>query len=143
MRDMGRRLCGLAMLSAAGVTTMIHRSVYDVSHDGPATLSEFALGLATFVLSCLGLLLVIHGRALFRREDRSTGLAGRASYPSFRSRLIAPITPAGRAYDTRYGALVMKTRHAAASGQASAGRHAIAGTGRSGHQSAVTSRSRR
>lgn len=142
MRDMGHRLCGLAMLSAAGVTTMIHRTVYDVSHDGPATLSEFALGLATFVLGCLGLLLVIHGRALFRRGDRSTGLAGRAPYRSFRSRLVAPITPAGRAYDARYGALVMKTRHAAALGQASAGRHAV-GAGRPDHQSPVTIRPRR
>jgi len=100
-------------------------------------------GLATFVLGCLGLLLVIHGRALFRRGDRSAGLARRASCSSFRSRLIAPITPAGRAYDTRYGALVMKTRHAAASGQASAGRHASEGTGCPGHQSAVTIRPRR
>ena len=100
-------------------------------------------GLATFVLGCLGWLLVIHGRALFRRGDRSTGIAGRAPYPSFRSRLIAPITAAGRAYDTRHGALVMKTRHAAASGQASAGRHASEGTGCPGHQSAVTIRPRR
>lgn len=130
------------MLSAAGVTTMIHRSVYDVSHDGPATLSEFALGLATFVLSCLGLLLVIHGRALFSRGDRSAGLAGRAPYRSFRSRLVAPMTPVGRAYDTRYGALVMKTWHAAASGQALAGRHAVVAGG-SDHQSPVTVRPRR
>jgi len=142
MRDMGHRLRGLVILSAAGVTTMIHRSVYDVSHDGPATVSEFALGLATFVLGCLGLLLVIHGKALFEREDRPARGAGHASYQDFRSRLVAPITPAGRAYDTRYGALLMKSRHRAASGHVSVGRHAAAGAGRARHQSSVAVRPR-
>lgn len=85
------------MLSAAGVTTLIHRSVYDVSRAGPATVSEFALGLATFVLGCLGVLLVIHGKALVGRQDPPTGPAARR-----------PAAGAGRARDQ--GADIVRPR---------------------------------
>ncbi|MEG8038676.1 hypothetical protein QP166_04675 [Sphingomonas sp. LR60] len=90
---------------------MVHRGVYEAARHGPAQISEFGLGLLTFVLASTGILLLIHGAKLFKPAPdrlRSEELRARTA---FRSRLEAPITPQGRAFDTRHGASMMQARH--------------------------------
>ncbi|MEI5688810.1 hypothetical protein [Sphingomonas kyungheensis] len=132
MRDRGARLCGGILLAAAGATTLIHRAVYSVHRGGPATVAEFALGLATFLLAASGVLLLLHGRRLLARPATAQDRRGSSPQQDLRARLLDPITPAGRAYDTRRGAALMKTRHRAAAATACADRRHRRGPQRRG-----------
>lgn len=105
------RLLGVVLLGCSGGSTLVHRSVYEAARHGPAQAVEFGLALLTFILASTGILLLIHGAKLFKpAPDRLRGEDLRAR-TAFRSRLEAPITPQGRAFDARYGASMMQARH--------------------------------
>lgn len=63
-RDLFWRLAGLGLLMAAGGSTLLHRAVWLTAKSGPAPGLEAMLGLATFMLACLGVLLIINGARL-------------------------------------------------------------------------------
>jgi hypothetical protein len=121
---------GLVLLAGSCLSTLAHRVVYESARQGPAQAAEFGLGLLTFMLASTGILLLIHGDRLFRRIDDD----GRDHAPTCRGplmrRLLEPITPAGRAFDTRHGASMMQARHAIASARA------LAPVQAEGHQAA-------
>lgn len=96
------RLVGVLLIAASGGSMLAHRSVYEAARQGPAQTAEFVLGLLTFLLSSAGILLLVHGGRLFARRGAA----------DIAIRLTAPITPHGRAYDTRHGASLMQARHA-------------------------------
>ncbi len=62
---MAPRLLGVVLLLASGGTTLLHRAIYAAAR--PAQALELAIGLTTFVLASVGMLLLIHGAALFMR----------------------------------------------------------------------------
>lgn len=68
MLDLRHRALGLGFLVASGVTTMVHRKIFEVAQHGPAQLGEPAIGLPTFMLASAGILLLINGSRLFARE---------------------------------------------------------------------------
>lgn len=53
--------------STSGGTTLLHRSIYLAARHGPAQVLELALGLTSFILASIGVLLLIHGARLFTR----------------------------------------------------------------------------
>lgn len=108
------RLLGLILLACSGGSTLVHRSVYEAARSGPAQPAEFALALLSFVLANTGILLLIHGARLFARAVSSADSVDHRPALTFRSRIEAPITPRGRAFDTRHGASMMQARHAIA-----------------------------
>lgn len=63
-RDILHRLVGVAVLLGAGASTLLHREVWLVHASGPASGLEAALGLLTFALASLGVLLIIGGARL-------------------------------------------------------------------------------
>ena len=95
------RLTGLAFVAASGGTTLIHRAVYDASRNGPPSVIEMGLCLATMMFASMGVMLLIHGRRLFERAPAS-------SRCSLGDRLLDPISPAGRGYDTRRGVALIQ-----------------------------------
>ncbi|MFD1952186.1 hypothetical protein ACFSGX_15535 [Sphingomonas arantia] len=106
MHRIAPRLAGLALVAASCGTTWVHRSIWDAAHNGPAQAAELGIGLLTFMLASAGVLLLIHGVALFGRTINEAPPAT----PDLIGRLLDPITPAGRAYDTRRGVAMMQTR---------------------------------
>lgn len=90
---------------------MAHRSVYEAARHGPAQAAEFGLALLTFILASTGMLLLVHGAKLFKPAPSRLRNAEQHAPSAFRSRLEAPITPQGRAFDTRHGAPMMQARH--------------------------------
>jgi hypothetical protein len=89
----------------------VHRGVYEATRHGPAQVAEFGLALLTFILVSTGILLLFHGAKLFKPASKGAGGAGLPVQTVFRSRLEEPITPQGRAFDTRHGASMMQARH--------------------------------
>lgn len=97
-RDILHRMAGVVALLGAGASTVLHREVWLAHASGPATGLEAALGLATFVLASLGLLLVLGGsrfrdgwkrngeRAARRREQRNGERTARRREQRVRSR---------------------------------------------------------
>lgn len=65
MADIRYRLAGLAFLVASAGSTAIHRAIYEAAKRGPAQLGELALGLSSFILASIGILLLVHGGRLF------------------------------------------------------------------------------
>jgi len=99
------------LLGCSVGSTLLHRSAYEAARHGPAQVAEFGLALLTFILASTGILLLIHGAKLFKpAPERLRGEDLRAR-TAFRSGLEAPITPHGRAFDTRHGASMMQARH--------------------------------
>ncbi len=90
---------------------MVHRSVYEAARHGPAQAAEFGLALLTFILASTGMLLLVHGAKLFKPAPDRLRSAEQRARSAFRSSLEAPITPQGRAFDTRHGASIMQSRH--------------------------------
>lgn len=76
-RDTLHRLMGAAILMGAGVSMVLHREVWRAHAAGPATGLEAALGLLTFALASLGLLLLIGGSRLRDGWKRDCGRAAR------------------------------------------------------------------
>ena len=74
-RDLFWRLAGLSLLVAASGSTFLHRAVWITAKSGPATGLEAMLGFATFILACLGVLLIINGARL--RDSRKATLDNR------------------------------------------------------------------
>lgn len=82
-RDILHRLAGIAILFGAGVSMLLYRKIRLDGAGGPVTEPEAALGLLTFTLACLGMMLLIGGarlrdgwrrrreRAIRRRERRA------------------------------------------------------------------------
>ncbi|TXC70748.1 hypothetical protein FSB78_07205 [Sphingomonas ginsenosidivorax] len=64
-RAIAPRLFGVALLLASGGTTLLHRAIYAAAR--PAQALELAIGLTTFLLASVGILLLIHGPALLVR----------------------------------------------------------------------------
>jgi hypothetical protein len=109
MRDVTSKLVGAALLCGSGASTLLHRNAFVAARGGPAGLGEVAFGLLTFFLASTGILLLIHGRALFRRPERKP-VDGVRRHPVF----TAPL-PLNEALDSRYGvALVLAHRAIAA-----------------------------
>ncbi len=69
MRDLHYRVGGVICLIGTIGSTLVHRSIYEGARRGPAQIAEFAAGLVTFTLACLGILLLIHGARLFGRSN--------------------------------------------------------------------------
>ena len=69
-KQLAWRCAGVVALAAAWLSSLAHRTVLDASRAGPATALETLLGLATFILASLGVLLLIHGRRLFHDAAR-------------------------------------------------------------------------
>jgi hypothetical protein len=99
------------LIAASGASTLVHRSVYETAYPGPAQTVEFALGLLTFVLASVGVLLLIHGGKLLERSS-APGVTPRAGAADLTARLLEPIKANGRIYDTRHGSSLMQARHA-------------------------------
>lgn len=98
------------LLVCSGASTLVHRSVYEAARHGPAQAAEVGLALLTFILASTGILLLIHGAALFKpAPDRASGDHRRAR--DGRSRLEPSIAAEGRSFDTRHGAAMMHARH--------------------------------
>lgn len=71
--DVGWRFGGVVACVAAGGTSLLHREVLAARGGGPATGAEVVLGLLSFLLASLGVLLLIHGAALRRGWRREPG----------------------------------------------------------------------
>ena len=63
-RDILWRLSGLALLAAAGASSLIHRHVLSLTRNHAASALEMGLGLTSFVLASLGVLLMMYGAGL-------------------------------------------------------------------------------
>lgn len=63
-RDMAWRLGGLLALAAAGGASLLHRSVPATRVGGPVSSLDFVLGLCSFVVASLGVLLLVRGARL-------------------------------------------------------------------------------
>ncbi|WP_298089561.1 hypothetical protein [uncultured Sphingomonas sp.] len=85
--------------------------MYEAARHGPAQAAEFGLALLTFILASTGMLLLVHGTKLFKPAPSRLRNAEQRARSAFRSRLEAPITPQGRAFDTRHGVSMMQARH--------------------------------
>ncbi len=105
------RLLGVVLLGCSGESTLVHRSVSEAARHGPAQAAEFGLALLTFILASTGMLLLVHGAKLFKPAPDRLRSAEQRARTAFRSRLEEPITPHGRAFDTRHGASMMQARH--------------------------------
>jgi hypothetical protein len=117
MRSLPPRLVGVVFLLGSLGTTWCHRAVYETGRHGPAQVAEFGLGLASFLFACTGILLIIHGAALFGGVRARAG-AGRlvtqsgtridrsAAAPDFRTLL-----------DTRHGVSLVQAEYAIATAQ--------------------------
>jgi hypothetical protein len=105
------RLLGVVLLACSAGSTLVHRGVYEAARHGPSQVAEFGLGLLTFILASTGILLLIHGARLFKPVEERVDRKGLGAQTAFRSRLEVPITPQGRAFDTRHGASMMQARH--------------------------------
>jgi hypothetical protein len=105
------RVLGIGLLACSGASTLVHRSIYEAARHGPAQFAEFGLALLTFILASAGILLLIHGARLFKPASEDAGGGDLPAQTVFRTRLEEPITPQGRAFDTRHGASMMQARH--------------------------------
>jgi hypothetical protein len=74
------RLLGALLLAASGGTTLVHRAIYAPAR--PAQVAELAIGLTTFLLASVGILLMIHGSALFVRRTAGLTPDGRSRKPT-------------------------------------------------------------
>jgi len=110
------RLAGLVFVAASGGTTLIHRAVYDASRNRPPLAIEMGLCLVTMMLASMGVMLLIHGRRLFERMPAS-------SRRSLEDRVLGPIPPAGRVYDTRRGVALMQAHASLKRARASCSSH--------------------
>lgn len=99
------------LLGFSGGSTLVHQSVYEAARHGPAQTAEFGLALLTFIFASTGMLLLVHGAKLFKPAPPRLRKAQQRAQSAFRSRLEAPITPQGRAFDTRHGVSMMQARH--------------------------------
>jgi|GEM_PF-6732285 len=63
-RDILWRLSGLALFAAAGASSLIHRHVLSLTANHAASALEMGLGLTSFVLASLGVLLMMYGAGL-------------------------------------------------------------------------------
>ncbi len=63
-RDIVWRLSGIAFFAAAAGSSLIHRHVLSLEAKRAASALEMGLGLTSFVLASLGVLLMIHGAGL-------------------------------------------------------------------------------
>jgi len=105
------RLIGVMLVAASGVSSLVHRSVYEAAYQGPAQAAEFALGLLTFIFASAGILLLVHGGKLLDQSSASS-MSPNARSADIAARLMEPIKAHGRIYDTRHGASLMQARHA-------------------------------
>jgi hypothetical protein len=127
-RDILHRLAGVALVLGAGASTLLHREVWLAHASGPATGLEAVLGLLTFALASLGILLVIGGarlrdgwkrdcdRAARRREQRVKPDQGTVDAEAEHRRIMAAAVDSmafagGRAAIATF--LVMRARQAA------------------------------
>ena len=114
MRSIPPRILGAVLLAASAGSTLVHRSVYAVSRHAPARPVEFALATLTLVLASTGILLIIHGARIFAPGGRVPATRRGVEPVDLQSRLTEPVTPAGRAFDTRRGVSFVQARHAIA-----------------------------
>lgn len=63
-RDILWRISGVALVAAAAGSSLIHRHVLSLEANHAASALEMGLGLTSFVLASLGVLLMIHGAGL-------------------------------------------------------------------------------
>jgi hypothetical protein len=106
------RLTGLVLLLASGGTTLVHRSIWEAARHGPAQVAEFGIGLATFMLASVGVLLVIHGGKLFALDTLERGKVDRQRRPrDLMTELLQPVRSSARALDTRQGVAAFQAAH--------------------------------
>lgn len=105
------RLLGVVLVACSAGSTLVHRDVYEAARHGPPQVAELGLCLLTFVLASTGILLLIFGARLYKPVAERANSVDLGAQTAFRSRLEAPITPQGRAFDTRHGASMMQARH--------------------------------
>ena len=74
MTNLTARLTGVVCLATAGASTLLHRAIVVAAQGGPAQLAEFAVGLLTFVLASLGVVLLTNGARLFDSQETVTQL---------------------------------------------------------------------
>ncbi|WP_179641079.1 hypothetical protein [Sphingomonas guangdongensis] len=105
MAKVPARLFGMFMLAASCGSTMIHKWSYDITRSEPAQIAEFALAFLTFVLAATGVLLLIHGVALFDRVRESK--RDETEHDTF-----SPwsVTRSGSSFDTRHAAALAQAR---------------------------------
>lgn len=77
---MPARIAGVLLLLAACGTTLLHRQVWLAARDGPVALAELVLGLGSFTLATLGIVLLVSGRHP-RRVVTFCNLASRRRWP--------------------------------------------------------------
>ena len=120
MDDLRARVAGAMFLLGSCGSTLLHRHIYKAAQHGPPHIEELGVGLLTFVLASIGILLLLHGSKLFRR---SVGpVPPNASAPSRREweveRLLAAGSPEAMLLDTRHGvALLLAYRALAAAAE--------------------------
>jgi hypothetical protein len=119
------RLVGVLLLAASGISTLVHRAVYQATRQGPPQLAELGLGLLTFMLASAGILLVIHGARLWHRDEADPNVPEKTQTTDLESLLLGQVTPAGQAFDTRRGASLMKAVHVSAASTPLASRRQI------------------
>jgi hypothetical protein len=71
INDLLWRGSGLIALGVAALSGLMHRAVLEAHSQGPASAWELVLGLTSFAAASLGVLLLLHGRRLFR-DDAQT-----------------------------------------------------------------------
>jgi hypothetical protein len=64
--DLGWRCAGLLALALAALASLGHRALLEAQATGPASALESVLALTSLLFASLGVLLLIHGRRLFR-----------------------------------------------------------------------------
>lgn len=65
------RCAGVGFIVASLGTTWVHREIFAAARHSPARFGELAVGLLTFTLASVGILLLIHGARLFARDDHA------------------------------------------------------------------------
>lgn len=68
--DLRARCSGCGLIVASLLTTWVHRELFAAARHGPARFGELAVGLLTFSLASVGVLLLIHGARLFASRPR-------------------------------------------------------------------------
>lgn len=83
-RDIIWRVIGAFAIGGAGGTSLLHREVSLATAGASPALAELLLGLSSFVLASVGVLLLIHGARLHENRRQEPGFArapNKSPYP--------------------------------------------------------------
>jgi hypothetical protein len=111
MPDLKARLAGAVFVVASSATTLLHRSAFEAARGGPAGLAEWTLGLLTFVLANIGVVMLIHGSRTFAPMGRKPASATNRPVSAYQSATAVMPSLRCEGWDSRHElALVLAHR---------------------------------